>query len=51
MTKFIKKLAHVVSSEWYGARVSGVSVVPAIFHTAKLTIALWSDPRHYGGVK
>ena len=51
MTKFIKKLAHVVSNEWYGARVSGVGVIPAIYHTAHLTIVLWNHPHHYGDFK
>jgi hypothetical protein len=47
MVKFIKKVKYVVSSEYYGARVSGVSVVPALFSTAKWSVLLWNDPHHY----
>lgn len=48
MTKFIRKFKYVVSQEWYGARVSGVKAIPAIFSTAYLTIILWNHPYHYG---
>jgi hypothetical protein len=48
---FIKKFKYVVSSEWYGNRVSGRGIALSLVSTTYRTLTLWNNPNHYEATK